>query len=174
MHEWVAKLFSAPDQTVMGHHQRFVDENLGLGWLYYALVRISRTTTVVSIGSYRGFVPMVLAKAMADNLEGGEVTFIDPSLLDDFWRDPERVRAHFESFGVTNIRHHLKTTQDFIHTDAYRALHDIGVLFVDGFHTQEQARFDYEAFADRLAPGAIVLFHDTARVKRSVMYGEDR
>jgi predicted O-methyltransferase YrrM len=126
------------------------------------------------IGSYRGFVPLVLGKALADNLENGQVYFIDPSLVDGFWKDPQAVAKHFAGLGVTNIRHFRMTTQEFVQTDTYRSLASVGMVFVDGYHSEEQARFDYEAFRDRLAPNGVMLFHDSVRVRTSRMYGADR
>jgi len=79
---------------------------------------------------------------LADNTEGGEVHFIDPSMVDDFWKDPATVKEHFEGFGVENIRHYLMTTQQFIEPEPYRALDEVGIVFIDGLHTEEQARFD--------------------------------
>jgi predicted O-methyltransferase YrrM len=174
MQDFVAKVLGEPDLRRMGHAQRADDLNLGLGWLYYALGRIVRPTKVLVIGSFRGFAPMIFAKAVADNLEGGEVTFVDPSLVDGFWRDPEAVRAHFAEFGITNIRHHLMTTQEFVETETYRALDGLGIVFVDGLHTEAQARFDFEAFKDKLAPEGIILLHDSRRIKLSTLYGEGK
>ena len=108
---WIARLFESPGLLSMGHNQRADDLNLGLGWLYYALGRTVRPRRAVVIGSYRGFVPLVLAKALRDNREPGEVTFIDPSLVDDFWKDPETTRAYFRGFDLENIRHFGMTTQ---------------------------------------------------------------
>src|ERR1043166_8301424 len=101
MKEWISKLFDYHDLTRMGHLQRVEDANLGLGWIYYALARVIRPKQVVVIGSYRGFVPLVLGRALADNLNGGEVVFIDPSFVDDFWKDEQAVREHFARFEVT-------------------------------------------------------------------------
>ena len=171
---WTRQLLADPEMSRMGHGQRMEDSNLGLGWVYYGLARALRPASVVVIGSWRGFVPLVLGRAVADNLEGGRVHFIDPSLVDDFWSDATRVEAHFLRFGVANISHHRATTQEFVQGDAFRALDEIGMLFIDGLHTAEQARFDYEAFRDRLAPGALVLFHDTLRVRTSRIYGDDK
>lgn len=174
MTDWIARLFEAKDLVRMGHGQRVEDRNLGLGWLYYALARALRPATVVVIGSYRGFVPLVFGKALADNLENGLVYFIDPSLVDDFWKDEQAVRAHFAGFGVTNVRHFLMTTQQFVAAPAYRSLGPVGIVFVDGYHSQEQARFDYEAFEGRLAPDGIVLFHDSTRATTTRIYGAER
>jgi len=172
--DWIAQLFADPQLLRMGHAQRKADLNLGLGWLYYALGRILRPQTAVVIGSFRGFAPLVIARALADNAEGGRVHFIDPSLVDDFWRDPAVVRSYFDSFGVSNIVHHRATTQEFVATQAYRQLAPAELVMVDGYHTAEQARFDFEAFADKLAPQGIVLLHDSVWRQSSPMYGPGR
>src|SRR6185369_6879407 len=70
--------------------------------------------------------------------------------------------------------HHRFTTQEFVATEAYGALGPIGLLFVDGYHSAEQARFDHEAFVERLTEEAPVLFHDSIRPKSSEIYGEGR
>ena len=174
MDEWIAKLLENPGLCRMGHGQRAEDANLGLGWLYYALARTLRPTTAVVIGSYRGFVPLILGKALSDNLEKGTVYFIDPSLVDDFWKDAENVQAYFAGYGVQNIRHFLMTTQQFAGSAADRALAQVDLLFVDGYHSEEQARFDYETFQERLTPNGIALFHDSTRFRISKIYGPER
>jgi predicted O-methyltransferase YrrM len=174
MKEWIDTLFETKDLLRMGHHQRAEDANLGLGWLYYALARILRPSTIVVIGSFRGFAPLVFSKALADNSEGGQVWFIEPSLVDDFWKDPSAVRKFFGEFGASNVEHFLMTTQQFVMSEKYHLLAEVGIVFVDGYHSEEQARFDYQAFQDRLSAEGIVLFHDSVRVRTSRMYGPDR
>jgi len=174
MKDWLARIFDYPPLAQMGHLQRVKDHNLGLGWIYYALARVIRPKTVVVIGSHRGFVPLVLGKALADNRDGGEVIFIDPSFVDDFWKDPQAVLEYFGRFDVTNVRHFLMTTQQFARSSAYQSLGRLGMLFVDGYHSEEQARFDYETFERLLDPVGVVLFHDTVRCEVSRMYGRNR
>lgn len=174
MDDWLTQILGNPDLCRMGHGQRPDDRNLGLGWLYYALARIQRPKTVVVIGSYRGFVPLIFSQALQENLEEGTVYFVDPSLVDDFWKDPAAVHEYFASYGSRNIRHFLMTTQQFVTSDAFRSLGPVDILFVDGYHSEEQARFDYEAFQDRLTADSIVLFHDSTEIKPSGIYGKDR
>ncbi|MEI6302843.1 MAG: class I SAM-dependent methyltransferase [Betaproteobacteria bacterium] len=174
MKEWIENLFLHPDLLRMGHAQRAEDANLGLGWIYYGLARTLRPASVVVIGSWRGYVPIVLGKALTDNLEGGEVIFIDPSLVDDFWKDADAVKRWFASFGVTNVRHFNMTTQEFALTDAYCSLGNLGMVFVDGYHATEQVEFDYATFRGKLAPEGIMLFHDSRRVRPSNIYGADK
>ncbi len=174
MREWIEKLFEHEDMLRMGHQQRAADSNLGLGWLYYALARVIRPSRAVVIGSFRGFVPLILGKALADNSERGELWFIDPSLVDNFWIDPQAVQRHFNEFGVKNIRHFLMTTQQFVASESYRSLGEVGLVFIDGYHSEEQVRFDYAAFENQLSPEGIVILHDSAVVRTSRMYGDDR
>ncbi|MGE3616472.1 MAG: class I SAM-dependent methyltransferase [Gemmatimonadales bacterium] len=163
-----------PALLTMGHNQRATDHNLGLGWLYYALARIVYPRRAVAIGSYRGFVPLMLAKGLADNEESGELLFIDPSMVDDFWKNADDTRAYFGRFGLNNVRHVLATTQQFVTMPEYGRMNEIGLLFIDGFHTAEQARFDYRAFEARLAPGGFALLHDSMILRRSELYGADQ
>lgn len=174
MKPWIAQLFEQSDLLRMGHAQRAVDLNLGLGWLYYALGRIIRPRHAVVIGSHRGYVPMVIAKALQDNLEPGEVTFIEPSLVDSFWTDPDKVTEYFRRYGVTNIQHHRMTTQEFVLTEANTALNEVGLVFIDGYHSEEQAEFDYDAFEGRVGPGGFVVFHDSMVVRDDKVYGADK
>lgn len=174
MKRWISRLFEHSDLLRMGHGQRAEDLNLGLGWLYYALGRMVRPRHAVVIGSHRGFVPLVLGKALQDNLEPGDLTFIDPSLVDSFWDEAETVQEYFRGHGVENIRHFRLTTQEFVLTDAYRALGEVGLLFIDGYHSEEQARFDYNAFEGLLGPRGVALFHDSMVVRDDKVYGADK
>ncbi len=173
MERFIKQLFEDPKMLKMGHAQRCDDDNLGLGWLYYALARIVRHPSAVVIGSWRGFVPLLIARGLAENLENGRVVFIEPSLVDDYWQDPDRVRERFAEFGIENVDHYQMTTQNFVQTDSYRRLGEIGLLFIDGLHTYDQARFDFEVFADHLAENGIALFHDSAKRGTSGMYGPE-
>lgn len=174
MQDWIARLFAEPDMLAMGHGQSAEDGNLGLGWVYYALARAMRPRHVVVIGSWRGFVPLVFARALGDNGGTGAVSLLEPSLVDDFWTEPARVRAHLDAHGGQCVRHHRLTTQAFVESDAFRALEPVDLLFVDGYHSHEQARFDHQSFLPRMAPGAVTLFHDSTGPQLSRLYGPDR
>jgi predicted O-methyltransferase YrrM len=172
--DWVARVMEHPRLLLSGHAQRAEDQNLGLGWLYYSLGRILRPRRAVVIGSWRGFAPLMIGKALQDNVEPGEVIFIDPSLVDDFWKRPVDVNAYFSGLGVENIRHFCMTTQEFVESSDYESLGEIGIVFIDGHHTQEQARFDYESFKGLLAPRGLVLLHDSMVVRDDKVYGADK
>ncbi len=158
----------------MGHGQTSEDLNLGLGWIYYSLARVYRPQRVVCIGSWRGFVPMLIARGMQDNLAPGSVTFIDPGLVDSHWKDADQVRVWFEDHAVPNIQHYRMTTQEFVTTAEYQNLDNIDMLFVDGLHIQEQARFDHVSFEHKMSLQSIALFHDSMTRFHSPIYGADR
>jgi len=135
--------------------------NLGLGWLYYSLTRTFQIKKAISIGSGRGFVPILLAKGIQDN-GGGVLHFIDPSFDDDFWKEPEKVKAWFEIFGVEKIiKHYRVTTQQFSETDIYRQLNEINLVFIDGSHKYEDVKIDFNAFKDIISDNGFLAFHDT-------------
>jgi len=171
---WIKQLLADPQLRRMGQAQRLDDLNIGLGWIYYGLARVARPQRVVVIGSYRGFAPMVLARALADNAEGGRVTFIDPSMVDDFWRDPQRVQAYFATYGLDNIDHYCMTTQEFVRSVDSTQVGEVGILLVDGYHTEEQARFDHQAFAAQLGSSGYALFHDAVHDRLGRIYGADK
>jgi len=170
--EFLNKIMTTPDLLQMGHGQTIVDKNLGMGWIYYSLSRLYKPEVVVCIGSWRGFVPMLLAKGMKDNLNGGKLIFIDPSLVDDFWSDDVVVKKYFEDWGLDNITHYKMTTQEFKLSDVYKNLKKVDILFVDGLHTYDQAKFDHKTFEPLLSSKSISLFHDSIETHESDIYGD--
>jgi hypothetical protein len=66
------------------------------------------------------------------------------------------------------------TTQEFARSAAFGALGRIGMLFVDGYHSEEQARFDYQTFAGLVDAEGMILLHDTANCDISRVYGAER
>jgi hypothetical protein len=57
---------------------------------------------------------------------------------------------------------------------AYRDLGAVDIVFVDGYHSEEQVRYDFEAFRARLTPSGLMLFHDGIYAMTSPIYGADR
>ena len=66
------------------------------------------------------------------------------------------------------------TTQQFVETADYRSLTDVGIAFIDGYHTEEQARFDYEALEHLITSDGMALFHDSIQVSTARLYGTER
>ena len=66
------------------------------------------------------------------------------------------------------------TTEQFVTSDAYQQMGQVDFVFVDGYHTEEHAKFDHEAFVPKLIKNGLVLFHDSVNQRVSKMYGEDK
>lgn len=157
----------------LGHREEPGTLNLGFGFLYYGLVRAVRPRHVVVIGSGYGFSVTCLALGLKDNRRGA-LTFVDPSysLLRDgpaktvggvnFWRDPERVRAHFGRFGVEDlVTHYRLTSEEFFARYAEWGLPKIDVAFIDGNHAYPHVRHDVIAVLQHSHRGAYLFLHDT-------------
>lgn len=174
MPQWFIKqLLTLPYLANSGHLCDPATDNLGLGLIYYAYARVYNPRHIVVIGSHRGFVPLVFGRALQDNNQGGRVTFIDPSMADDFWKNPNEVLHHFRSFGVSNIDHWCMTTEQFMldrRNRSHLVTDGVGILFIDGMHTAEAAENDYESFTDILKGPAF--FHDSLHVGTNKMYGK--
>ena len=160
-----------PDLWQMGHGQNLANADIGLGWFYYGLARSLQLSRAVVIGSWRGFVPMLIGQAMQDTGNHGDLIFIDPSFVDSQWEGD--VKAYFKEFGINCISHYRMTSQDFLASNILEE-NSVDLLFIDGYHTDEQCRLEHEGFAPFLSAKAITLFHDSSSRIISNIYGEDR
>lgn len=167
----IAAMADCPDLWRMGHNQDRDRLDLGLGWLYYGLTRSLRPSRVVVIGSWRGFAPMLMAQALQDADRDGELIFIDPSLADGQWRGD--VDGYFAGFGIHCIRHFCETSQQFLAAGRLDP-GSVDLLFIDGYHAEEQCRLEFEGFSPLLSERGVSLFHDSSSRIASKIYGPDK
>jgi predicted O-methyltransferase YrrM len=103
--------------------------------------------------------------ACKDNRRG-IVDFVDAGIdIDDqknywdgrgFWKknDPER---HFDKINIGEyIKTYVMTTKEF----ASRYRHRYDYVYIDGDHSYEGVKLDYELFWPRLNRGGLMLLHD--------------
>jgi predicted O-methyltransferase YrrM len=165
----IAAMADRPELWTMGHNQDQQHLDLGLGWFYYGLTRSLRPSRVVVIGSWRGFAPMLMAQALQDAGSGAELIFIDPSFVDAQWRSG--VDEYFAGFGIHCIRHFCETSQEFLAANRLEP-GSVDLFFVDGYHTEEQCRLEYDGFGPLLSERAVTLFHDSTSHYVSGIYGD--
>lgn len=163
------------------------DKNLGFGFLFYSFARVLRPRRVVVIGSKAGFSVIAFALALRDNDGAGiervgcydtvvsedndkRLYFVDPGYSEaagdpshwhgiGFWRDHAAVEALWARFGVSAfVRHYALTSQAFLNDP--ECPRDIDLLYIDGDHSYEGVRHDFERFRSVLRRDAIVLAHD--------------
>ena len=146
---------------------RTVDWKSGLAdatWMLQSVVRLWRPKVVVEIGSARGQSTCTLAQACRQN-GLGKVYAIDPNTPND-WSESgtggdnyEFLRARLREYGLDPWCEVIRETS------VEAAKHwtgPIDFLFIDGDHSYEGVKHDFEAFKPWLTEHAIVAFHDTA------------
>ena len=137
----------------MGQHTDPATGNVGYGYIYYGLVRLVRPETVVCVGSYRGFAPVCLALALAHNRHG-LCTFIDPGRVDDHWHDPGNLEALDRDFGLEGRLRHLRKTSQQVISEGEIA-EEIDLLVIDGDHSYQGVKFDFDRLGAKVVPGSI-------------------
>jgi predicted O-methyltransferase YrrM len=144
-----------------------VDWQSGLGdavFTLYGLVRAQHPEVIVEIGSARGRSTCALALACKKNGDG-RVYAIDPHTVNP-WTEigtdgstEAFLRARLRDYGLE------PWCEVIVATSAEAAkgwTRRIDLLFIDGDHSFEGVRADFEMFQPWLAPNALVVFHDTA------------
>ena len=142
---------------------RDISSGLGQsGWLLHGLVRAMRPEVCVEIGSAHGWSTCLIAMALEQNLRG-TLYAVDPHIPND-WSDPHPDKS------LDTLRGNLKATRlahrvRIIRKTTAEATSDlperIDFAFVDGDHSFEGVKTDWEVLLPRLAPWAIVAFHDS-------------
>jgi predicted O-methyltransferase YrrM len=120
--------------------------------------------TVVEIGTYEGSSAVVFARAMdpaatlhlIDSYEGNALLF--------GWKGTERATRRVmeratRARGGPRVEWHIARSGTV--AEGWSA--PIDLLFIDGDHSEEGTRADWEAFSPHVARGGVVIFHD-ARV----------
>ena len=87
----------------------------------------------------------------------------------DTWQGDEHAGQYSEAIYEKVRQHNADHYSDFsqlLRMTFDRAISQfedkaINLLHIDGFHTYEAVKHDFETWLPKLAPGAIVLFHDT-------------
>ena len=131
--------------------------------LLYGLVRSMKPEVCVEIGSARGKSACYIGLALTENARG-RLYAIDPHRSTD-WNDAnlpaetlEAFRANIAALGLSDQVTILRSTSE----DAAREWQEpIDLLFIDGDHSYEGVKRDWELFAPHVKPFGIVVFHDT-------------
>lgn len=142
-----------------------LDFRSGLGdssWLLYGLTRSLKPRICVEIGSARGKSACAVGLALQRN-GGGKLFAIDPHSATS-WNDSESV----DTFTIINENLRKAGVTDFVEVvraksgDAAKAWREtIDLIFIDGDHSYEGVKADWEAFLPHLNQFGVVAFHDT-------------
>lgn len=148
-------------------------EHMGDGLIVYSLIQHMRAKNCVCIGSGGGYIPRIMTQARMDlhtqgMFEGngdfnwgdiGATYLVDacngvggPNDLDD---KKSFFRKHFHP-------RFIKSTSEEAYYDFFvRQNIKIDVLFIDGDHSYEGVKKDFELYSKLLSDNGIIIIHDT-------------
>jgi predicted O-methyltransferase YrrM len=138
----------------------------GLGMIHYSLIRTLKPKKVLIIGSLKGYIPSLCALACQDNIFGS-VDFIDAGFddqarpdqnwgQDGFWKKNNPLK-HFKQMKLERIKTFVMLNTEF--ASMYKSK-KFDYIYIDGDHTYEGVKLDYDLFWPMLKPGGIMTFHD--------------
>ena len=160
----------APDGAAEREHNARPDSS-GFGLIHYSLVTNLRPEKVLAIGSRHGYVPSMLALALKAN-GFGTIDFVDANYSDA--KDGEQIAfggvenwhgdaaEKFACFGLRDVVnvHVQRSSEFFANCDA-----KYGYIYLDGNHSYEGCRYDFEKSLAIAEPGALIVLHDVAVVQ---------
>jgi predicted O-methyltransferase YrrM len=144
-----------------------VEWRSGLGealYTLYGLVRTLRPAAIIEIGSSRGKSTCAMALACRENRKG-KVYAIDPHIA-NYWSDQETANTSFD-FLLQRLRiYGLRDWCEVIRKTSGDALKvppvtKVDFVFIDGDHSYEGVKLDFELCQPLLSEHALVLFHDS-------------
>jgi len=142
-----------------------IDFQSGLGDasnILYGLVRALHPNVCVEIGSAHGKSACCIGLALKENRHG-KLYAVDPHAPTE-WNDDnsndtfKSMRRNLHAVGVTKyVEIVRKFSQDF----AASWTGEIDILFIDGDHSYEGVKRDWEMLHSRVSRFGVVIFHDT-------------
>jgi predicted O-methyltransferase YrrM len=133
--------------------------------LFYYAARVKGCGSIVEVGSWKGKSTYCLAKGLRD----GKVFAIDPF---DASGDPPAAKIYKERKGVEDLLVQFKERMSDLNViRKIEILHgfsvefkdkfkEIDLLFIDGDHSINGCKADFEFFAQKIVPGGYILLHD--------------
>lgn len=130
----------------------------------YDLVAALRPETVVELGTQSGVSYFCFCQSA---FEQGVST---RAFAVDTWKGDAHTQAYddsvWEAVNTHNQEHYagFSTLLRMYFQEALRRFEDesIALLHIDGFHTYDAVRADFESWYPKVRPGGVVLFHDVA------------
>ena len=162
------------------------DSHLGDGLVVYSIIQHMRAKNCVCIGSGGGFIPRIMTIARRDLykqgiFEGssdinwgdiGATYLVDACNGIGGFNDLENENSFFRR--VFNPRFIKETSENAYYNFFVPQDIKIDVLFIDGDHSYEGVKLDFELYSKLLAPKGVVILHDSdENYSNSLIISED-
>lgn len=162
------------------------DEHIGDGIIVYAMIQHMRFKNCVCIGSGGGFIPRIMTQARID-LHKQKIYEGNP---DYNWGDIGATYVVDACNGIggptdiddENSFYRKNFYPRFIKSTSEKAYYDffvrqdikIDILFIDGDHTYDGVRNDFELYSKLLTENGIIIIHDTDKeFEETLIVSED-
>lgn len=135
----------------------------GGGWLLHGLVHALQPEVCVEIGSARGFSACHIGLALKE-LGRGKLYAIDPHEA-TAWNDDGSVQTYAamtENLSRFGVSAQVQIMRGYSRELAADWKLPIDLLFIDGDHSYEGVRSDWELYSPHLKSEGVAVFHDTA------------
>lgn len=158
-------LFSVTYKAILFYRLETINFHSGLGdsaWLLYGLVRSMKPKVCVEIGSARGKSACFIGMALKDN-GFGKLYAIDPHCK-TAWNDFDSVDTYpimKRNLQYLQIENQVYIIRDYSENVARWWNLPIDLLFIDGDHSYEGVKKDFELFHRFVSPFGLIIFHDT-------------
>jgi Methyltransferase domain len=162
------------------------DLHMGDGWMVYSIIQHMRAKNCVCIGSGGGFIPRIMTAARKDLheqgiLEGdndynwgdiGATYLVDACNGIGGYNDLENEDSYFRRMFIPRF---IKDTSKNAYYNFFVPQNiTIDMLFIDGDHSYEGVKLDFELYSKLLSPKGIILIHDTDQdYESSLIISED-
>ncbi len=149
------------------------EEHMGDGILVYSIIQHMRAKHCVCIGSGGGFIPRIMTQARLDLHSQG----IFEGDKDKNWGDigttyvvdacngiggPNDLEDEQSFFRKTFEPRFIKSTSEDAYYDFFvRQDIKVDVLFIDGDHSYEGVKKDFDLYSNILSHNGIIIIHDT-------------
>jgi predicted O-methyltransferase YrrM len=142
-----------------------IDFSSGRGdsaWLLYGIARSMKPSVAVEIGSARGRSACFIAMALKQN-GSGRLYAVDPHTATD-WNDYESVETH-DVMRANLKKLELDDVVSIVRKYSAEALamlpRPFDLVFIDGDHSYEGVKADWDNYTPHMSPFGVVVFHDT-------------
>jgi hypothetical protein len=161
-------------------------EHMGDGILIYSLIQHMRSKTCVCIGSGGGYIPRIMTQARLDlhrqKIFDGNPDFnwgdIGVTYLVDACNGvggPNNLDEETSFFRSKFYPRFIKSTSVDAYYDFFvRQNIKIDLLFIDGDHSYDGVKIDFELYSKIISDNGIIVIHDTdSEYEKSLIVSED-